>query len=238
MQISKYMCALCPSMLYIPWKNSLPINGKAYPLGEKRGLECMINPSVTFAGPGHAASSRHWVALSLHISSSSSLDIPISKKWVEVTVLPTIELFSLRHLAPSLHSILIYRIPCVTLMEFKAENEFATPRRTSSRIISCSTFFGGPVTVFGDSINPQILPRGNTTPQYQKNTVTPCFLMSLVHIFLYLIVSLFVLHPRTVNNSFPFSVLTPFKYLQPFSYPSLSHCLAQPCVFSFYYLCL
>lgn len=61
---------------------------------------------------------------------------------------------------------------CVSLMEFRAQNEFkgqpAAPQRTSHRIVFYSTFFLWPVTVFSDSIDSSVLPMGNATPQYQK----------------------------------------------------------------------
>lgn len=47
-----------------------------------------------------------------------------------------------------------------------------------------------------------------------------CFPMNSVHILIYLVAPSFPVHPRTVNNSFPFSLLTPFKYLQALSYPA------------------
>lgn len=47
-----------------------------------------------------------------------------------------------------------------------------------------------------------------------------CFPMNFVHILIYLVALSFPVHPRTVNNSFPFSLLTPFKYLQALSYPA------------------
>ena len=71
---------------------------------------------------------------------------------------------------------------------------------------------------------------GKYNSEVSENTVRQCFLMSFVHIFLDLIVSSFPFHPRTVTDSFPFSLLPPCKYLETLLISRLSHPLAQSCL--------
>lgn len=186
--------------------------------------------------------SWRWVALSPYIFLSLVTGCPQESANVSVgggsSLWDGFFFFFFLWLLPHSH---IYRMPCVSRREFRAWNEpwehLATPSRTSRRIISCSTFFFVTSSSFQWLREPQILPLGNATLWYQKIELANASWGVWCTFFFTELLSSFPFHPTIVNNSFPFSALTPLKYLQTLLISRLSHRLAQCDVFGFYCLC-